>query len=112
MTEDKYISPLKEELNMDTNKFGTGIIVAYDKKNKRALLDIPMGTRLKISQSGNSMLIANGRYDFDELQGTVQMNINVWDKSFSKEEMPKLKKHMAIKQQQAELKQSLEDLNS
>lgn len=112
MTEEDYVSPLKEELNMDTDKFGTGIIVAYDKKNKRALLDIPMDKRLKISQSGNSMLIANGRHDFDNLKGKIQMNINIWDKAFSKEEMPKLKEHMAIKKQQADLKQQMNDLNA
>ncbi|KKN51919.1 hypothetical protein LCGC14_0617560 [marine sediment metagenome] len=111
MTEEIYSSPLKDELNLDTDTFGTGIIVAYDKRNKRALLDIPMGKRLKISQSGNSMLIANGRFDFNNLKGTVQMNINVWDKSFSKDEMPKLKEHMAIKKQQADLKQQMNDLN-
>ena len=77
MTEDDYVSPLKEELNLTTDTFGTGIIIALNKKDK----------------SG------------------VQMNINVWDDQFTKEEMPKDKEHLSIKKEQAILKQQMKDLN-
>ena len=112
MTEDEYVSPLKEELNLTTDTFGTGIIIALNKKDKRVLLDVPIGERLKISSSGNSMLLANGKYNFDQLKGGVQMNLNVWDDQFTKEEMPKVKEHLSIKKEQAILKQQMKDLNS
>lgn len=110
MSTEEYVSPLDEELNLNTDRFGTDIIVSYDKKNKRVLLDVPIGERLKISSSGNSMLLANGKYNFDQIKGGVQMNLNVWDDQFTKEEMPKVKEHLAIKKQQADLKQQMKDL--
>ncbi len=109
---EKYVSPLIEELNLDTDQFGTGIIVAHDKKNKRVLLDVDISERLKISTSGLSMLLANGKYNFDKIKGDVQMNVNVWDTAFTKEELPKVKEHLAIKKQQAELKAQLKELQS
>ena len=112
MSKEEYASPLTEDLDLKTDTFGTNIIVAYDKKNKRILLDIPVGKRIKISSSGNSMLLANGKYNFDSLKGNVQMNLNVWDSAFTKEELPKVKEFLEVKKQQTAYKQQLKDLQS
>lgn len=112
MSNEEYTSPLSDELDHKTDTFGTNIIVAYDKKNKRLLLDVPMGERLKISSSGKSMLLANGKYDLDQEKGGIQMNINVWDNQFTKAELPKVKEFLEVKQQQANYKQQLADLQN
>lgn len=112
MVNEEYISPLGEELNLDTDKFGTNIVVAYDKKNKRILMDIPIGDRMKISSSGKSMLLANGKYDLVQAKGGIQMNVNVWDDQFTKDELPKVKEFLEVKKQQADYKQQLKDLQS
>lgn len=97
---------------METETFGTNIIVSYNKKEKRILLDIPVGKRIKISSSGLSMLLANGKYNLAEEKGDIQMNINVWDKQFTKAELPKVKEFLAVKNQQAEYKKQLADLQN
>lgn len=112
MSEEKYISPLKDELSMDTDTFGTGIIIAYNKKTKRVFLDIDISERLKISSSGNSILLANGKFNFDSLKGNKQMNVNVWDAQFTKEEMPKVKEFLELKKLQTDQKQALKDLQN
>ena len=101
MSKETYQSPLSDELGLDTEIFGTNIVVSYDKKNKRLLLDVPVGRRIKISSSGLSMLLANGKYNLVEEKGDIQMNINVWDKQFTKVELPKVKEFLAVKNQQA-----------
>ena len=112
MSKEKYVSPIEDELELEVKTFRTDIHYHLNKKTKRVLLDVPIGVRRKISQSGTSMLLANGRLDLDELKGTVQMNLNVWDKSFSDAELPKVKAHLEIKQKQADLKQQLADLKA
>lgn len=106
-----YSSPLDDELELETIKVGTDVIVHHDKKNKRLLVDIPIGERRKISQSGNSMLLANAKYEVPS-KGAIIMNLNVWDAQFTEEELPKLKDFLEVKKQQADLKQQLKDLQA
>ncbi len=112
MSNEKYVSPLSDELGLNTETFGTNIIVSYNKKSKRLLVDIPIGKRLKISSSGKSMLLANGKYNLDNEKGNIQMNLNVWDNEFTKVELPKVKEFLEVKNQQAEYKKQLADLQS
>lgn len=111
MVKEEYTSPLIDELGLDTEKFGTDIIVHYDKANKHILMDISIAERLKISSSGKSMLLANGKYLVSD-KGDIQLNINCWDNAFTKIEMPKVKEFLEVKKQQADYKQQLKDLQN
>ena len=110
MVKDEYKSPLVDELELDVERVGTDVLIHHDEKNERLLVDIPIGVRRKFSQSGTTMGIANAKYVVNNVKGDMTLNLNVWDKAFLKEEMPKLKDFMQLKKNKAEIQQQINDL--
>lgn len=80
----KYVSPLKDELNLSLQSVGEGVEIHHDKKNGRILLDIDVRTRRNITSSGKSIKIATATH---MIKGQMKLSLNVFDKEMNDKEL-------------------------
>ena len=108
----KYVSPLEDELNLQTERTGTNVIVARDEKAGRLFLDINYKDRSRgISSSGKNALLATATYRFDN---DKKLSLNLTDPNLTDKEMDKVDdmiKDKARRKRQKEKLKKLEDVD-
>lgn len=101
----EYVSPLIDELGLQAQHVGEGVILFHDRDSGRVLVDIDVETRRGLSSTGKNIKIATASYG---VSSKKKLTINSYDKDFSDEEMDTravfLKKEKRRKEQEKELK--------
>ena len=98
--ENEYISPIIEELGFQTRPIGEGVEFYLDEDNERLLLDIDIGTRRNITQSGKSIKIATATH---MIKGLMKLSLNIFDKDMNDQELDDLVIFLKNKKRRDEL---------
>ena len=106
-TTEKYTSPLVDELNLTTRPIGEGVEYYLDEGNARLLLDIDLGTRRNITQSGKSIKIATATH---MIKGLMKLSLNIFDKDMNDSEMDDLEVFMKNKKRREALDKQLKSM--
>jgi hypothetical protein len=99
-SENEYISPIVEELGYQTRPIGEGVEFYLDEDNDRLLLDIDVGTRRNITQSGKSIKIATATH---MIKGLMKLSLNIFDKDMNDSELDDLVIFLKNKKRRDEL---------
>lgn len=105
---EEYVSPLVDELNYKTQPIGEGVEFYLDDDNNRLLLDIDIGTRRNITQSGKSIKIATATH---MIKGLMKLSLNIFDKDMNDQEMDDLEIFMKNKKRREELDKQLKAMS-
>jgi hypothetical protein len=97
---EEYISPIVDELGHQTRPIGEGVEFYLDEDNERLLLDIDIGTRRNITQSGKSIKIATATH---MIKGLMKLSLNIFDKDMNDAELDNLVVFLKNKKRRDEL---------
>ena len=100
-----YVSPLIDELDLQAQYVGEGVLLYHNRDTGHVLVDIDVETRRGLSSTGKNIKIATASYGVDNKK---KLTINSYDKDMSDEELDIraefIKREKKRKQQEKELK--------
>jgi len=103
----EYVSPLENELDLQVQRIGEGVLLHHDRDTGRVLLDIDVMSRRGLSSSRKNIKIATGSYGVSD---TKKLTINSYDKDMSDEELDLLSETLKRDKRKKELAKEREAL--
>lgn len=98
----EYVTPLKDELNLEVIQMSKEIYGHINYDTGHILLDIDFEGNRRMSSTGITALLANCTFKFDDKK---KISVNVTDKKRTKEELLKAKEIMENRLIEKELKE-------